>query len=59
MFRDETTFHESGKVNRHNVRTWDTENPLEMVEHVRYSPNVFALLSSVKVYGLSSSPNQL
>lgn len=59
VFRDETTFHESGKVNRHNVRTWDTENPLEIVEHVRYSPNVFVLLSSVKVYDLSSSPNQL
>ena len=59
MFNDEATFHQSGKINRHNVRLWDTENPYEIVEHVRYSPNVFVLLSSVKVYGLCSSPNQL
>lgn len=50
MFGDEATFHQSGKVNRHNVRIWDTENPHEIVEHVRYSSNVFVQLSSVKVY---------
>jgi hypothetical protein len=33
----------SGKVNCLNVRTWDTRNPHEIVEHVRYSPNVCAV----------------
>jgi hypothetical protein len=27
MFTDEATFHVSGKVHRHNVRIWGTENP--------------------------------
>jgi hypothetical protein len=27
MFTDETTFHVSGKVYRHNVRIWGTEIP--------------------------------
>ena len=27
VFSDEATFHRSGKFNRHNVRTWGTENP--------------------------------
>jgi len=26
-FSDETTFHTSGVVNRHNVRIWGSENP--------------------------------
>jgi hypothetical protein len=59
VFSDQATFHQTGKVNRHNVRIWDTENPHEVVEYVRYSPNVSVLLSSVKVYALSSSPNQV
>ncbi|PSN29696.1 hypothetical protein C0J52_27396 [Blattella germanica] len=42
-----------GKVNRHNVRIWGTENPRVIVEHVRDSPkcNVFCALSNNKVYG--------
>ena len=42
-----------GKVNRHNVRIWGTENPHETMEHVRDSPkvNVFYAISSSKVYG--------
>jgi hypothetical protein len=27
IFSDEATFHINGKVNRHNVRVWGTENP--------------------------------
>jgi len=44
MFSDEVTFHLSGKVNRHNVRIWGTENPHEIVEHVRDSPKLNFLL---------------
>lgn len=53
VFSDEATFHLSGKVNRHNVRIWGTENPRVIVEHVRDSPkcNVFCALSNSKVYG--------
>jgi len=53
VFSDESTFHISGKVNRHNVRIWGTENPLEIVQHERASPkiNVFCAMSTRKVYG--------
>ncbi|GFG35807.1 hypothetical protein Cfor_03971 [Coptotermes formosanus] len=52
-FSDEATFHACGKVNRHNVRIWGTENPHATMEHVRDSPkvNVFCAVSSCKVYG--------
>jgi hypothetical protein len=40
VFSDEATFHVSGKVNRHNVRIWGTENPHATVEHDRDSPKV-------------------
>ena len=33
IFSDETTFHLSGKVNRHNVRIWGLQNPQEALEH--------------------------
>ena len=51
--KEESTFHISGKVNRHNVRIWGTENPLEIVQHERASPkiNVFGAMSTQKVYG--------
>lgn len=39
-FSDEATFHTSGKVNRHNVRIWGSENPHYVVEHIRDSPKV-------------------
>jgi hypothetical protein len=53
VFSDEATFHLSGKINRHNVRIWGTENPHETVEHVLDSPklNVFCATSSVKLKG--------
>jgi len=42
-----------GKVNRHNVRIWGTENPHATMEYVRDSPkvNLFCAVSSCKVYG--------
>ena len=40
VFNDEVTFHTNGKVNRHNVRTWEEENPHATIEHERDSPKV-------------------
>jgi hypothetical protein len=40
IFRDESTFHISEKVNKQNVRIGGTENPRATVQHVRDSPNV-------------------
>jgi len=37
-FSDESTFHLTGKVNRHNVHTWGTETPHVIIEHERNSP---------------------
>lgn len=53
VFSDEATFHLNGKVNRHNVRIWGTEQPHEIVQHERDSPkfNVFCAVSREKVYG--------
>ncbi|GBL73394.1 hypothetical protein AVEN_159408-1 [Araneus ventricosus] len=39
-FSDESTFHISGKLNRHNVRTWGSESPDDAREMERDSPNV-------------------
>ena len=53
IFSDECTFHLCGKVNRHNVRIWGTENPKSVVEVAREYPkvNVFCTVSTFKVYG--------
>ena len=53
IFSDEATFHLSGKVNRHNVRIWELQNPEEALEHERDSlkVNVFCALSQTRVYG--------
>ena len=53
IFSDECTFHLCGKVNRHNVRIWGTENPKSVVGVARDSPkvNVFPAVSIFKVYG--------
>jgi hypothetical protein len=53
IFSDEATFHLHGKVNRHNVRIWGTENPHSTIGHIRNSPklNVFCAMSKEKVYG--------
>jgi len=52
VFSDEAKFHVCGKVNRHTVRIWGSENPHTTMEHFRYSPkvNVFCEVSSCKVY---------
>jgi hypothetical protein len=52
VFSDESTFRVCGKVNRHNVRIWGTENPHATMEHVRDSPkvNVLRAVSSCQVY---------
>jgi hypothetical protein len=53
IFSDEATFHLSGKVNRHNVRIWGTENPRVVLGNVRDSlkVNVFYAISNENVYG--------
>ena len=40
MLTNQARFHASGKVNRHNVRIWDSENPHMVIEHIRNSPKV-------------------
>jgi hypothetical protein len=40
MFSDEATFHTCGKVNRHNIRIWGSENPHSFREHVGDSNKV-------------------
>ena len=59
VFSDESTYRISGKV--HNVRTWGTENPHEMVQHERASPkiNVFALCPQERFMGLTFSVKTL
>jgi hypothetical protein len=54
---DEATLHLSGKVNRHNVRIWGTQNPRETVEHERDSPkvNVFVPFLKQRLMVLTSS----
>jgi hypothetical protein len=39
-FSDEATFHLSGKVNRHNIRVWGSENPHTVVEHSKDSTKI-------------------
>lgn len=53
VFSDEATFHTNGKVNRHNVCIWGTENPRETIQYERDSPkvNVFCAISTNKVFG--------
>jgi len=61
VFSDESTFHISGKVHRHNVRIWSTENPHEMVQHERTFPRsmFFAQCSQERFMGLSFSMKTL
>jgi hypothetical protein len=40
LFSGEAIFHVSGKVNRHNVRIWGSENPHHVIENIRDSPKV-------------------
>ena len=52
-FCNEVTFHVKGKVSKRNIRIWGTENPLEILEHVRdfAKMNVFCSMSKNAVYG--------
>ena len=40
VFSDEATFHVSGKVNKHNIRIWGSQNPCEVLERERDSPKI-------------------
>ena len=53
IFSDESTFLLCGKVNRHNVPIWGTENPKSVVEVACDAPkvNVFCAVSAFTVYG--------
>jgi hypothetical protein len=53
IFCDEATFHISGKVNRHNIRIWGTEQPHAQIEYLHDSPkvNVFCAVSREKLHG--------
>ena len=39
-FSDESTFHVSGLLNRHNLRIWDSENPHDTCELKWNSPKL-------------------
>ena len=39
-FSDEATFHVSGKVNKHNIRIWGSQNPCEVLDRERDSPKI-------------------
>jgi len=53
VFSDETIFHVTGKVNKHNARKCGTELPHSILELVRDSPkvNVFCVISKKCMYG--------
>ncbi|PNF19935.1 hypothetical protein B7P43_G11473 [Cryptotermes secundus] len=52
IFSNEATSHISGKVNRHNVHIWGTEQPHAQREHQHDSPevNVSCAVSREKVH---------
>jgi hypothetical protein len=58
VFSDEATFHFSGKVNRHNLIIWGSQNPHQVVEHVRDSPklDVFCAVAERRFTNHSFSP---
>jgi hypothetical protein len=53
VFTDEATFHLCGKVNRHNLRFWGTENPRATLQHERDSPKVkvFCAITNRSAFG--------
>lgn len=53
IFSDECVFHVDGKVNKHNVRIWGTENPHEYREELRDSEKVcvWAAMSVNEIIG--------
>jgi hypothetical protein len=42
VFMDEATFHTNSVVHRHNFCIWGTENPREIIQHVRDSVKINA-----------------
>ena len=52
-FSDESTFHVSGLINRHNSRIWGSQNPHETYEHKRDFPklNVWCGIMHDKIIG--------
>ncbi len=52
-FSDESIFHLSGRVNRHNCRIWGKSNPAEILEYERDSPKlvVWCAMSSTGLIG--------
>lgn len=52
-FSDESIFHLSGRVNRHNCRIWGKSNPSVTLEHERDSPKlvVWCAMSSTGIIG--------
>lgn len=48
VFSDETSFHISGCVNRHNGRIWGEQLPDEVFDYVRDSPNVNVMCEPVQ-----------
>ena len=62
FFSDEATFHVLGKVNRHNVQIWGSQNPhTTQKEHVRdsFKLNVWCSLSQNKFMDNFSSLRKL
>ncbi|GFN76142.1 hypothetical protein PoB_000264800 [Plakobranchus ocellatus] len=53
IFSDEATFPLSGKVNRHKVKIWGTQNPHTTLEFERNSPkmNEICAVTERAVYG--------
>lgn len=53
IYSDECVFHVDGKVNKHNVRIWGTENPHERREVARDSEKVtvWCAMSANQVFG--------
>jgi hypothetical protein len=48
MFSDEAKFHVSGKVHRHNVKIWRTENPHTVRQHICESPKIKVWCGSMR-----------
>ena len=46
IFSDESAFHISGKMHKHNVHIWGTENPHKMLQHERPSPKIIVFFFS-------------
>ena len=50
-FSDEATFHVSGKVNKHNIRIWGSQNPCEVFERDSPKINIWCGLMHNQIIG--------